>query len=183
MKRFMQAVLFLVVVALISAPLLAEGPADGKAKPKEKPVPGVFRLPKQITPTAEQQAKLDALVAQYRPKLDELDKQADAVFTAEQKAARDAARKAAHAEGVKGRQAKERVDAAVQLGDDQKARLADLEKAEKKIEEEIKGQIAGLLTAEQKQTLEKPKKEHEKKEGPAHEKKEGPKPKGPKPKK
>lgn len=155
---------------------------------KEKPVPGVFRFPKHVDVTADQQAKIDALVAKYLPKLRELEEKADAVFTPEQKQARDAARKAAHAEGLRGKEANERVDAAVKLSDELAAKRAEAQQAKKKLEEEIRAEMMTLLTPEQKSAMPNPEKKGPagKHDGPKPEKKgphDGPKPekKGPPP--
>jgi hypothetical protein len=178
MKRVMLLLVSLVVAVALASPLLAGAPPEGKKGPKERPVPGVFHLPRHIEPTADQQAKLDALVAKYLPKVKELDEQMDSVFTAERKAARDAARKAAHEDGLRGKEANERVEAAVKLSDEQAAKRAAAKQAREKLDEEIRDQVMGMLTAEQKAS--KPEKKgppegKPKKHGPPHGKKGGPK--------
>lgn len=164
-------------MALAVVPAANAG-APPKKGEKDKPAPGVFRLPKHVEITAEQQVKIDALVEKYLPRLRELEEKADAVFTSEQKKARDAARQAAHAEGLRGKEANERVDAVVKLSDEQAAKRAEAQQAKKKLEEEIRAEVMSLLTPEQKDALPKPEKK-----GPPPGKHDGPKPekKGPPP--
>ncbi len=178
MRRIVTLIVSAAVAFAIASPTYAGAPP--KKEEKEKPVPGVFRLPKHVEVTADQQAKIDALVAKYLPRLRELEEKADSVFTAEQKQARDAARKAAHAEGIHGKEANERVEAAVKLTEEQAAKRAELEQAKKKLEEEIRAEVMSLLTPEQKNAIAKPEKK-----GPPPGKPHGPKEegKGPKPEK
>lgn len=156
---------------------VAHGP-DGKPPAQEKPLPGVFRLPKHLEPTPEQQAKIDALVAEFLPKLRELEQQEEAVWTAEQKAARDAARKAAHAEGLRGPEANRRVDQAAKLSAEQAARREQIHTAKKALESQIRDAVLSLLSDEQREALEKPEKKPEKK-GPPHHPKPKPEPQKP----
>lgn len=138
---------------------LGDSPAPGReGKPKDKPVPGVFRLPGHLEPTADQQAALDKLVAEYGPELEKSERQKEAVFTPEQKAARDAARRAAHAKGLRGPDANAEVEAAVKLTAEQQAALAKAKAASEKLEKEIREKVMTLLTAEQKELAKKPEK-------------------------
>jgi Spy/CpxP family protein refolding chaperone len=133
---------------------------EEKGKSKEPPVPGVFRFPgDKIKLTAEQQQAIGAIVKEYLQPVKELDKAIDGVYTKEQHEARKAARKKAHAEGKRGPEANEMVDNTVSLSADQKARLADLEAAKRKLHDEIRGKMAKLLTAEQKEAVGGPYKE------------------------
>jgi len=178
MRRIVAFIVCAAVAFAIASPTYAGAPP--KKEEKEKPVPGVFRLPKHVEVTAEQQAKIDALVAKYLPRLRELEEKVDSVFTAEQKQARDAARKAAHAEGIHGKEANERVEAAVKLSEEQAAKRAEAQKAKKKLEEEIRAEVMSLLTPEQQNAIAKPEKK-----GPPHGKPHEPKDehKAPKPEK
>lgn len=176
MRRIATFIVCSAVAFALASPTYAGAPP--KKEEKDKPVPGVFRLPKHLEASAEQQAKIDTLVAKYLPQLRELEEKADGVFTEEQRQARDAARKAAHADGLRGKEANERVEAAVKLSKEQAAKRAEVEQAKKKLEEEIRAEVIGLLTPEQKSALDQPEKK-----GPPPGKHDGPKPekKGPPP--
>ncbi|HUY91083.1 MAG TPA: hypothetical protein VMV10_20260 [Pirellulales bacterium] len=149
---------FCLVAALVLAMSVAAEAQNAKAekqgkKAKAKPTPAAFKLPAEITLSAEQQAKLDELKTQYADKLTDAQKKVNDVFTAEQKAARLAARKDAVAAGKKGKELNAAVDAAVQLSDEQKTQLADAQKAARKLQAEVRKQVVALLTDEQKQLL------------------------------
>lgn len=130
----------------------AQAGKQGK-KAKAKATPAAFVLPAEITLSAEQQGKLDELKQQYETKLADAQQKVNGVFTAEQKAARKAARKDAVAAGKKGKELSAAVEAAVQLSDEQKANLAAAQKEARKLQAEVRKQVVALLTDEQKQLL------------------------------
>lgn len=109
-----------------------------------------FQLPKEITLTSEQQAKLDELKKEYGPKLAELQKKADDLLSPEQKQARRDAFAKARSEKLKGKQQREAVVAAMKLPPDVQTKY---DAAQKELQEkvtEVRGKIAEFLTDEQK---------------------------------
>ncbi|OYV88791.1 MAG: hypothetical protein B7Z73_07760 [Planctomycetia bacterium 21-64-5] len=94
---------------------------------------------------------------QYATKLADAQKKVDEVFTDEQRAARQAARKEAAAAGKKGKELQAAINAAVQLTDEQRQKRGDAEKELKQLTKEVRKQVVALLTDEQKLQI-KPKK-------------------------
>lgn len=116
-----------------------------------------FAIPKEITLTAEQQAKLDEIKKEQGPKLAELTKKLDSVLTDEQKTARKEAMAKAKADGKKGKEATAAVDEAMKLTEEQKKQRAEIQPEIAKLQLSVKEQIHGLLTDEQKTHYKLPK--------------------------
>ena len=134
--------------------------AEGAQKEKKKGAAAgsqVFALPKEITLTAEQQTKLDAIKAAEGPKVAELTTKLDSLLTAEQKTARKEAAAKAKADGKKGKDAQAAIDEALKLTDEQKKQRAEVQPELAKLQQSIKEQIHGLLTDEQKTHYKLPK--------------------------
>lgn len=128
-------------------------PKAGKKGKKALVAAGPFKLPDAISLTAEQQAKVDELKGEYSGKLREAMKKVNEIYTPEQRTALREARKAAVAEGKKGKQLKEAVDAAVQIAPEQKQTMADAQKELRSLQREVRQKVIGLLTDEQKQHI------------------------------
>jgi hypothetical protein len=116
-------------------------------KPEPKPLPGGFKLPKEITLTPEQEAKRDALVRKFAPQQEALAEAEKAVYTREQQEQLKAAREA----GKKGKEANDFIAAAVKLSSEQQAKLDDIQKKRKALDEHIKAAVLELLTPEQRE--------------------------------
>lgn len=142
-------------LVLTSLALAADQPAGKKGKKAKKAAgtPAVFKLPITITLTAEQQAKVDEIKTQYASKWTDAQKKIADIYTAEQLAAKQTARKEAVAAGKKGKQLKGAVDAAVTLSDEQAQKLSAAETEMKQLSKEIRKAIADVLTAEQRQSI------------------------------
>src|SRR5439155_26767252 len=101
---------------------------------------------------------------EYAPRLAELDRRRDAVVTPErEKAARDA-RKAAAAEGKKGKELNKAYSDALNLTKEEHKQLGEIQRERGKLVKEINEKKMALLTGEQKEMLKskpKPKKEKE----------------------
>lgn len=151
----------LAVVACLSLPSVADD-----AKPKKKAKPGAeevegkkargravggaaFAVPKGIELSDEQQEQVAALRKEYAPKMREIAKKIG--LSADQRKAMAEARKAAAADGKKGKEAREAINAAVNLSDEQKAAQAEMQELAK----EIRGKVMDLLTEDQKAKLPK----------------------------
>jgi len=156
MRGLMKTVL---CTGLAVAMALTAGSAEA-AKEKKKPdgsANPVFAIPKEITLTAEQQTKLDAIKKEEGPKVAELTEKLDAVLTAEQKTARKEAAAKAKADGKKGKDAATAVEEALKLTDEQKKQRAEVQPEMAKLQASIKEKIHGLLTDEQKAHYKLPK--------------------------
>ena len=149
-------VFVLVMALLIATPLLAQRPK--KAAKKAPPCPAAQRLEqwtKGLSLTDEQKTKLDPVKKEFGPKLMDLMKKREAVFTPEQKQARAEALKAAAKEGKKGRDLYAAGDAAVTLSDEQKAKTAEIRKESGQVEKDLRAALMDVLTPEQKDQLKK----------------------------
>ena len=123
------------------------------ADKKKKKAPTAVRVPKTVELTADQKTKLDALNKEFGPKLAELRKKQASIITADQKKARAEANKKAKADGKKGKELRDVVNAAFAITADQKAQQAETKKAMGALQKEIRTQFAALLTDEQKAKL------------------------------
>ena len=139
-------------ITILSACLLTvafAAPAVAADKKKKK-APTAVRVPKTVELTADQKTKLDALNKEFGPKLAELRKKQASIITADQKKARAEATKKAKADGKKGKELRDVVNAAFAITADQKAQQAETWKAMRALQKEIRTQFAALLTDEQK---------------------------------
>ena len=136
--------LFLLAFAVITPTFAAD-----KAK-KKKPAPAAIKAPKGVELTADQRAKLSALNKELGPKLAACRKEAAGIITPDQKKARATAIKEAKAAGKKGKEVKEAAEAAFNVSEDQKTKLAECKKAMGTIQKEIRAGLSGILTDEQK---------------------------------
>lgn len=143
---------FTVLLCLVLAS--AVGAQEAPKKGKKNTLPGanssVFQLPKEVTLTAEQQAKLEALKKEFGPKLAEFQKKLDDLLTPEQKQARKDAAAKAKAENVKGKAAQEAVLNALKLSPEQKAKYESLQKELQELQAKVRAHMAEFLTDEQK---------------------------------
>jgi hypothetical protein len=135
----------LVLLLTVAVPMLA---AEREKAAKARAVPRQFQLPKEITLTAEQQKKLDELVATFKPKLEAIEKQRDTILTEEQKKAQSEARKAAAGKGY--REAQKAAEEAMKLKPEQKTKLDAISKESRQLGKEIRTKVEELLTPEQK---------------------------------
>jgi hypothetical protein len=159
MNRLTKIVALLLAVFVV-VPVLA---AEKKKAAKKPSVPNQFRLPPEITLNAEQQKKLDELMATYGPKLQAIEKQRAAIFTEEQRKAGSEARKKAEAAGKSSKEVGQASDDAMKLTPEQKSKLATVRKETSPLAKEIRGKVLDILTPEQKSQYEKA--EQKKKEG------------------
>jgi hypothetical protein len=166
LRSVLRSVLPLAVMFACAIPLAAaEGDAPVKEKKKKGSKAGaaVFRLPAEITLTAEQQTKLDAVKKEFGPRAKEVAEKQEAVMTAEQRKARRAATTAAREAGKKRKEARAEIDAATNLSDEQKAKQKEVAKEMKALEAEVREKIEAFLTDEQKAAWPKKKVRKEKK--------------------
>ena len=158
--------LFVLVMALlIASPLMAQEPKKAAAK-KTPPCPAAQRIEqwtKGLSLTDEQKAKLDPVKKEFGPKLMDLMKKREAIFTAEQKQARGEALKAAAKEGKKGHDFYAAGEAAVTLSEEQKPKVAEVKKEIGQVEKDFScAALMDVLTPEQQEQVKKAAKKHAK---------------------
>lgn len=145
-----------VAMLVLAAPLHAEDAkkadkaAKGAAKKQAEALDAVFMFPKVVEPSEEQKTKLAALRTELGPKLTEAQKAVATVLTPEQRQIRRDTSKANKDAGLKGKEARAAVMAAMKLTDEQKKSLDTAEKAQAEVRKEIDEKIVALLTDEQK---------------------------------
>lgn len=127
---------------------------DGRRpqQPQQNPFQQVFRL-RGVEFTEEQQAQVEELRKKYSPQLAEIVRKHDSILSGEQRRAQREAFRAAREAGKRARELKEAVDAAIKLTDDQKERLAKLQKERADLFAEIQKELRTLLTGEQRKQL------------------------------
>jgi exonuclease VII small subunit len=142
----------------VGLPLAASAQEKGKGKKKNAPkIPTVssqaFALPMDIELSDEQKTKLAELKKELTPKLEEVQKKVDAVYTDEQKKAREEAFTKARADGKKGKDLKAAYESSVSLTDEQKKQLAAAEKEVAAALKTARDKVLSLLTDEQKSKI------------------------------
>jgi len=156
-KYVVRALAMLCVVALVAAGSRAEEKKADEKKSAAERTAFLFSFPKQVTLTAEQQTKLDALKTEYTPRLEELHAKNQKLMTGDrEKTAREAARTAREA-GKKGPEVQEAVEAALKLTPEEKTQMTALRTEREALMKKIREAKMGLLTEEQKASLPKPK--------------------------
>jgi Spy/CpxP family protein refolding chaperone len=113
--------------------------------------------------TAEQQAKIDEIRKEYRPKLAEIQKRRNEIMTPERRKTEKEAKQSAKDAGKKGKKAKADVDAALDLSPAESEKLAAIEKERQALIAKINVEVRALLTEEQKAKLPEPAKKGKKK--------------------
>uniref|UniRef100_A0A7C4QPP8 Periplasmic heavy metal sensor n=1 Tax=Schlesneria paludicola TaxID=360056 RepID=A0A7C4QPP8_9PLAN len=149
------------IVAKVVLTVLCVGIAAGSVavaqdaqKKGKKNTPGanssVFQLPKEVSLTAEQETKLDALKKEFGPKLAEVQKKLDDLLSPEQKQARKDAAAKAKSEKLKGKAAQEAIFGALKLSPEQKEKYEAAQKELQELQAKVRAKMAEFLTDEQK---------------------------------
>lgn len=154
MKFWKSALSLSMVLALATVGFAAEGDAKAeRAKKKQAAAPAVVQLPKEVALSDEQKPKIEAINKEFAPKAAELQKKIDSVLTEDQKKARQTAIKAARDGNKKGKEAKDAIDAAIKLSDDQKKAYDEATKAMAALRADALKKAGDVLTAEQKEKV------------------------------
>jgi len=140
MKNVLKTMTLLALAAVIALPLSAEDKKEKKSKKGGNPLAQTVAKVKEAGADEGTVEKVEALAKEYGPKLLEA---REGLGDAAKKIAE--ARKAASAEGKKGKDLQAAVEAAVQLTDEQKAAQAEM----KEIQTKFNAAVAALLTPEQ----------------------------------
>jgi acetyl esterase len=145
MKRHL---LFSALLVLSATPLHAQ---QGDRQPRV-PFQQVFALP-GIELSREQAAKVEVIRKQATPKLRQLQRQQNEVYTPEQRRARREALQAGRQAGKRGAELRQAVDKAVNLSQEQKDKLAALSKEQEEVVAGVHKQLVSLLTEAQQRQL------------------------------
>ena len=150
--KFMKTALCLCLTAALltgGTGFAADKEAKAAAKANRKRFTAQQFIPKGMELTAEQNKKVEEIEKELGPKFESAAKASRDVLTKEQQQARRDAVKAAKESGLKKQEAKEAVEKAVALTDDQKKQQAEADKALAAVRFEMGERIKGLLTNEQ----------------------------------
>ena len=156
MKRFLTALMLMLLVVAVAVPLVADAQEAGKKgkKKKGRQAGAAAALKKQLEEvelTAEQKEKIEAIIAKHSAAITEAQQDVSELLTPEQRRARAAAMKAARDAGKKGKDARADVEAAIQLSPEAKAKLAEAEKAARDAQMKLRQEVAAVLTPEQRE--------------------------------
>ena len=152
------AVKFLVVFALLgimAAPLAAQEATKKKRKQGQQP-PAIATLMKKVKEanlSEDQLKQIRQIAGEYAGKLREVQQKQTALVGPEGRKKMAAARKAAAAEGKKGKALQEAVDAALQLSEAQQKERAELRGQNAKLVADMKAAIAKVVGDEQAKEL------------------------------
>jgi Spy/CpxP family protein refolding chaperone len=166
MRTFGKPVLVLLAIVIFSVAAIdsdAQEKKKGKGKKGGKGPDPVGKMVAGLDLTAEQQAKVDEIRKDYRPKLAEIQKRRNEVMTPERRKTEKEAKQAAKDAGKKGKKAKADIDAALALSPAESEKLAAIEKERQTLIAKINADVRALLTDEQKAKLPEPGKKKKKK--------------------
>ncbi len=148
-----------VICGLLVLSLAISAPADEKKKKKgagnRAPVP-TQRFLAGIELTADQKEKVKALNATLEATAKELAAKRQAILTDEQRAAENAARKAAQAEGKNPAETRKATQDALQLTAEQQEKMKGLQQAQREFSAKVIAGLKGILTPEQQAKLPNP---------------------------
>lgn len=134
-------------------PAVAKQAQRAKQAKRQPGIPILQRLLEGVTLSEEQQAKLKELKEKFGLKFQDLKEQKQAVLSAEQIKAMAEAKKAATEAGKKGKELAQAAMDAVQLTDEQKTKLEEIQQATQKLQQEVREALLEILTDEQKAAL------------------------------
>lgn len=157
MKTAFRSLIVTAVSLMFAASLLAadENKAQKKPGKGQRGAAALFKLPQEVQLTAEQQAKVKELAAQFGPRMADLAAKEKAIVTPEQLKARQEAMRKAKEAGKKGKDAKAEVEAALKISAKQKQQLAEINKSKQALQQEARDALMSLLSEEQKAKLPK----------------------------
>jgi hypothetical protein len=145
-----RSLLSCLLLGLVTQAAWSQEPAKPGKKPAAAPGSYLFNLPKEVTLTAEQQAKLDAIKTEYGPRATSAQKKLDGILSGDQLKARKAAQDKAKAEKLTGKAQQALIDEALQLTPEQKTSYGAATEELRALQTEIRGKLAEFLTEEQK---------------------------------
>lgn len=145
----------LALLSYVASPVFAAVGTKKPAAPKNTVAyyNSIDKTLQPVTLSDDQSAKLDALKKDYQQKFDDGYAKEKNVLTPEQRKAGDEARKAARADGKKGKEVTQAVADAQKQTDEQKAKIKEARKELTALRKEFRGKVMDLLTADQKKQL------------------------------
>lgn len=161
--KTMLIVIALAIFSMAAIDSDAQEKKKGQGKKAAKGPDPVGKMVAGLDLTAEQQAKIDEIRKEYRPKLAEIQKRRSEIITPERRKTEKEAQQAAKDAGKKGKQAKADVDLALGLSPAESERLAAIQKERQELIAKINVEVRALLTDEQKAKLPEPAKKGKKK--------------------
>lgn len=155
--RLARTVLAMAVALLIAVPVLAqEKPKKGGGgRPGMRPFAYQLRMLEGLNLSSEQKSKVDALVKELSPKMQEATKARQGILSEEQNKAFFAAMRSAREAGKQGKEMMDAAMAEAKVTDEQKAKFAEVEKKTMEVQKEFTDQVRELLTPEQRDELKK----------------------------
>jgi hypothetical protein len=143
------------ILALVTACVIPALAQEGQKKKKKGPqqaqaISAMMKKVESLGLSEEQTAKIKKIGEEMAPKFNELNQKLNTVLTPEQKKARQEAVAKNKADGKKGKEANEAIDAALALTDEQKKVQADVQASMKELSGKLNAAVLEVLTAEQK---------------------------------
>jgi Spy/CpxP family protein refolding chaperone len=158
LKAVGKPLLALAAMAIFCAAIVQTSAQEKQKKQGKKAAKGpdaVGKMVAGIDLTAEQQAKVEEIRKEFRPKLAEIQKRRNQIMTKDRRQTEKDARQAAKDAGKKGKEVKAAVDAALRLAPEEAERLAAIQKEQQALNAQIDTRVRALLTEEQKAKLPK----------------------------
>ncbi|MBC8875366.1 MAG: alpha/beta hydrolase fold domain-containing protein [Planctomycetes bacterium] len=145
------ALTLIITTALFSQ---EKGRQDAKQtrQPQQAAFQQVFVL-QGVEFSEDQRAKVDEISNKYVPKLAEIQKKQQSIFTEEQMQARREAYRAAREAGKEGRALQEAARAAIKLTEEQQKQLAAIQEERAELTTQIQNELRALLTRDQRTQL------------------------------
>jgi hypothetical protein len=145
MKSVARTLLTLALAVVIASPLMAgEGKKGRKTAKVADPAAGILKSMEKAELTPEQVAKIKELAKAWADKIKAAEDKV--ALTPEQKKARQEAQAKAKADGKTGKEAKQAVDEAMKMTDEQKAAMKEVDE----LRGGLRKEAVALLSAEQK---------------------------------
>ncbi len=153
MKKFVAAVVTCTLMLALAVPAQAQATAKKKEKGDAQPqaISQLNKSLEKVELTAEQKASLKEIQAKHKGPLAELQKSRETLLGADVIKKMSEARKAATAEGKKGKDLQAAVNEAAGLTAEQTAKLDELQKKITAATTALKKDVLAILTAEQKE--------------------------------
>lgn len=158
MSQLWKCLFALSLSALLLSPALADDEKTkkkGNAKASARKEQPAVQLPKDITLTDDQKAKVAEIEKEFAPKMKEAREKLDKVLTEEQKKARQDVLKEARTSSKKGKELQQAIQDALKLSDEQKKNYDEADKALAALRLQIRDKVEPILTDEQKAKLPK----------------------------
>jgi len=155
MKMFRDFVCLSLIAMLACSVVADEKPNKGKGKKGAGAPPVTQRFVAKMELTDEQKTAVKEIDQKFAARAKEIAAKRAAILTDEQKKAQREAQKAAKDAGQKPGEAKKAVDEALNLTDDQKAQMKEVDKTQQALNTEVIAALKKVLTAEQQELLPK----------------------------